>query len=170
MKLHGVSPANLNRLEYRAPPLIHRLVGRPAVAAMTPGYARLCLPWLAAVTLMRGTVTLDDFHNDALCDPDLLALSKRISVGDTGINDNATFVPATAVATLHDGRRAQAQVSAQLGSPEMPLTEQQHLEKAYQCLGFANLEASHDRLFATINTLEQSTDVAASIHATGISG
>ena len=40
----------LDSLEYHAPPLIHRLVGRPAHEGMEPGYARLCMQYLAAVS------------------------------------------------------------------------------------------------------------------------
>jgi 2-methylcitrate dehydratase PrpD len=41
MAEQGLRPEWLERLDYHAPPLIHRLVGRPAKPHMEPGYARL---------------------------------------------------------------------------------------------------------------------------------
>jgi 2-methylcitrate dehydratase PrpD len=77
MAEHGLEAGALERLAYRAPPLIHRLVGRPVRGGMTPAYARLCLPYLAAVTLTRGTVGLADFSAGRLGDPAVLALAAR---------------------------------------------------------------------------------------------
>src|SRR3954469_20805319 len=51
---------------FMVPPLTHRLVGRPATADMTVAYARLCLSYVGAVCLRRGTVGLEDFSSEAL--------------------------------------------------------------------------------------------------------
>ena len=167
---HAVDKLNINAIEYHAPPLIKRLVGRPAFAGMDPGYARLCLPWLAAVTLLRGTVTLDDFQPEAISDPALLSLAARVTVIDNGNKDPAVFVPAIAIAFLKDSRKATVGVSAQLGSPELPLSMEQHLAKALSCLTFAGLGASHEPLWNAINALDQSSNVVADIRAIGIMG
>ena len=130
----GLSAGSFGSLEYHAPPLIHRLVGRPAHEGMEPGYARLCMQYLMAVTLLRGTVTLADFSREALDDSDVLALARRITVINDGNPDLAAFVPARAVARTTDGQELTQAVVAQLGSPEWPLTEQQHSAKVLGCL------------------------------------
>lgn len=145
---HGVTADNLETLSYRAPPLIHRLVGRPVIPAMTPAHARLCLPYLAAVTLTRSTVGLGDFGPDSLADPALLSLAQRVSVVADDNPDPAAFTPAQMVACLREGREARVAVTAQLGSPAWPLTREQHLEKARACLAFAGLEQIHAPLAA----------------------
>ena len=66
MAEEGLAADQVAGLDYHAPPLIRRLVGRPAGPGMAPGYARLCLPYLAAVTLMRGGVGLSDFSSERL--------------------------------------------------------------------------------------------------------
>lgn len=166
----GLTAAALERFEYHAPPLIHRLVGRPAKAEMEPGYARLCLPYLAAVTLLRGTVSLDDFQRDRLDDPAILALAARISVIADGNPDQAAFVPARAVATLADGRQLTQAVDAQFGSPEWPLSEAEHDAKAQGCLAFAGLVHCHSALARTMAGFAEEPDAIAALRATGIMG
>ncbi|MPS67955.1 MAG: MmgE/PrpD family protein [Novosphingobium sp.] len=160
----------LESLEYHAPPLIHRLVGRPAKAAMEPGYARLCLPFLAAVTLLRGTVSLGDFQRETLDDPQILALAARIRVVADDNPDLAAFVPARAVARTRDGREWTEDVAAQFGSPEWPLSGAEHLAKARACLAFAGLEHLHEALAEAIADMPGSADAVALLRDAGVMG
>ncbi len=164
----GVAAADIAALEYYAPPLIHRLVGRPAMPGMQPGYARLCLAWLAAVMLTRGTVALDDFQPGPLADPALHALAARVSVIADANPDPAAFVPARLVARLSDGRTTELAVDALLGAPNRPLTPAQHRAKARGCLAFVGLEQCDDALAAAIDGLDGERDAVAAIAATGI--
>lgn len=170
MARHGLVGEALDRLEYRAPPLIHRLVGRPAKTGMEPGYARLCLPFLAAVTLLRGTVTLGDFQRETLDDPAVLALAARISVVADDNPDLAAFVPARAVARMIDGRELAEDVEAQFGSPQWPLSEAEHLAKAHGCLAFAGLEDRHAALADAVAGLAEAADAMAALRASGVIG
>ncbi len=165
---HGVTARNIATLRYHAPPLIHRLVGRPAVAGMGPGYARLCLPWLAAVTLTRGTVSLGDFRADVLADPVMLELAGRVTVIADTNPDPAAFVPAFAVARLQDGAELRVDIDHQLGSPDAALDAEQHREKIRACLEFAGLPSSAAVLADTVAGLEDSGDVIASLRAIGV--
>ncbi|WP_062343784.1 MmgE/PrpD family protein [Novosphingobium sp. CCH12-A3] len=164
----GLSAANLEALEYHAPPLIHRLVGRPAHEGMEPGYARLCMQYLMAVTLLRGTVTLADFSREALDDREVLALARRITVINDGNPDLAAFVPACAVARAIDGQELTHAVAAQLGSPQWPLTEQQHAAKALGCLEFAGLGDAQDALAQAVSGLAQESDALAGLVRSGV--
>ncbi len=167
---HGVTADAVGRLDYHAPPLIQRLVGRPALAGMEPGYARLCMQWLAAVALTNGTVTLQDFSAGRLSDPALLALAGRVTVIADDNPDPAAFVPAHAVAHLRDGRTVQVDVTAQLGSPDLPPTPEQRRAKARGCLAFAGLTECDERLFEAVGRLEEAQDAVASIRASRIMG
>lgn len=164
----GLAAADLDSLEYHAPPLIYRLVGRPAKVGMEPGYARLCMQYLAAVTLLRGKVTLGDFTRESLDDAAVLALAAKITVVADDNPDLAAFVPARAVVRTTDGQVLTQDVSAQLGSPQWPLSEAQHMAKALGCLEFAGLEACHDALIAAVATLPQADDAMASLIASGV--
>ncbi|WP_019516939.1 MmgE/PrpD family protein [Sphingomonas sp. Mn802worker] len=160
---NGLTPDQLARFVYRAPPLIHRLVGRRPYAGMSVAYARLCFAWIGAVVLSRGTIGLGDFTPERLSDPALLALADRIHVEVDDNTDLAAFVPAVGTATLLDGRTLTHAVSRQFGSPDWPLSREQHLEKASACLTFGGLAAAHAPLIALISDLAQEDDVAAAL-------
>jgi 2-methylcitrate dehydratase PrpD len=164
----GLTADNLESFDYHAPPLIHRLVGRPARTGMEPGYARLCMQYLVAVTLLRGTVSLADFEQAALNDPAVLALAERVRVIPDENPDMAAFVPARATARTRDGRILALAVTAQLGSPGWPLSDAQHAAKALACLTFAGLGDADDALDQAVRGLDREADALAAFRRSGV--
>lgn len=160
MEREGVTAGNLRSFTYRAPPLIHRLVGRRPFAGMSVAYARLCFAWLAAVVLTRGTIDLADFAPDRLSDPELLALAERIVVEIDDNVDPAAFVPAIGTAVMADGKVVSEAVSRQFGSPEWPLSREEHLAKAQRCLAFGGLAQAHSGLIDLVERFDQLDDAA----------
>jgi 2-methylcitrate dehydratase PrpD len=160
MAQRGLTAGEVAEAVYRAPPLIHRLVGRRPTADMAPAWARLCLPWLGAVVLTRGTIGLADFTPERLSDPALLSLAERIRVEADDNPDPAAFTPATLTVTTINGRTLSHTVTAQLGSPAQPLTCEQHLAKQAACLDFAGLGAHAEPLAALMAGFEHLDDAA----------
>jgi 2-methylcitrate dehydratase PrpD len=161
---HQVTVDTLEALEYHAPPLIHRLVGRRPQPGMTVPYARLCFAWLGAVVLRDGDVTLDAFTARSLADPELASLAERIAVIPDDNPDLAAFVPAFAVARLTDGRTLRVDVPRQFGAPEWPLTLEQQFEKAQRCFAFGGLDAARvPELHALVGKIATARDVAAQL-------
>lgn len=169
MAEQGLAAAEVAQAVYRAPPLIHRLVGRRPTADMAPAWARLCLPWLGAVVLTRGTVGLADFTAERLYDPALLSLADRIRVEADDNPDPAAFAPATLTVTTNDGRVLTHTVTAQLGSPAQPLTREQHLAKQAACLEVAGLGANAVALAEAIDRFETLADVSSILSLLGAS-
>jgi len=157
---HGITAANLDSLVFSAPPLIKRLVGRRPSGGMDVAYARLCLPYLASVALIRGEVGMGDFSPERLNDPAILALAERITVVEDGSDDPAAFTPLVATARTRDGRTVEVVIDAMLGAPQHPLTDAQHMEKARRCLAYAGLDAVHQPLAERIAGLETAADAA----------
>ncbi len=158
-----VTAQALESLEFRAPPLIKRLVGRPAKAGMDVPYARLCLPWLGAVALSYGEVGLGDFTPERLADPAILALAQRIVVIDDGSLNPAAFTPLRAIARTFAGATVEVQIDAMLGAPTNPLSVAQHNAKARRCLAFGGLEELDAGLARAISTLDQASDAASAL-------
>jgi 2-methylcitrate dehydratase PrpD len=163
LREHGVVADAVERLEYHAPPLIARLVGRAALAEMGVAHARLCLPYLGAVALQRGSVGLADFGPEQRADPATLALAARISVHADGNPDPAAFGPAQLRATLSDGRCIVLPVERQFGSPAWPLSPAEHMQKAQDCLAFGGLGAAHEALADAVQALPRAPDAAAAL-------
>jgi 2-methylcitrate dehydratase PrpD len=75
--LAGRGPAR--RVEAHVPPLVARLVGRPWQADMAPAYARLCLPFLAALIMADGRIDPRRFAPETFRDKKLMALGDRVN-------------------------------------------------------------------------------------------
>jgi 2-methylcitrate dehydratase PrpD len=155
---HGVSAAGLRTLTFIAPPLIRRLVGRPAMPGMDLAYGRLSLPWLAALLLLKGDVGLKEVAPDHLADPAVLELAARITVLDDGGADPAAFTPVRAVAQMRSGAVFETRVETMLGAPAAPLSPEAQAAKARICLEAAGLGDRQEALAAAVAGLEAATD------------
>ncbi|MEQ8433520.1 MAG: MmgE/PrpD family protein [Oceanicaulis sp.] len=137
LRADGVKASDVERITLTAPPLIHRLVGRPVTSQMQINYARLCFAYSGAVALSRGAVGLSDFTEEALEDPDILRLAESISVEiDEDVSDPARFGPQTLRAELKSGKSVTARIDALYGSPADPMTPEDVAAKRAECLAF----------------------------------
>jgi 2-methylcitrate dehydratase PrpD len=130
---------------------------------MPASYARLCFAYLGARMIISGHVSLDDFTEAALGDPQTLRLAQRISVQEVPGNDPAAFTPQTLTATRRDGSKVQASTSTLYGSPADPLSRQAHLAKFRACVafGFGTARAGlTEHLIETVDTLESVEDAS----------
>lgn len=161
----SVTTETLDRFEYLAPPLISRLVGRPARPDMSVAYARLCFPWLGALLLRDGEITLEAFNDKNLACPQLLAIAERIHVQVNENTDQAAFAPASGLAVLRDGRAIGVHVESQFGAPEWPLDEPEQMAKWKACLAFGGMPDREGQLKDLIGRFEGLRDVAPAIEA-----
>jgi 2-methylcitrate dehydratase PrpD len=163
MRAQGLDADNLEKLTIFAPPLIHHLVGRPiAPAPLEVNYARLCLPYVGAVALVTGGVTLTDFTPERLSDPIIHEAAKRIEVVINDVASQSAFAPQTAIAQLTDGSSLEVAIDALLGAPARPLSRDQHVAKFRSCIGFGFGAARpdiEDALIGATNDLASLADI-----------
>jgi 2-methylcitrate dehydratase PrpD len=137
LREQGLTADNLDHLTIQAPPLIHHLVGRPiAPAPLEVNYARLCLPYVGAVALVTGGVTLTDFTPERLSYPAIHAVAARIEVVINDVTSQSAFTPQRAVATLTNGQQIETSVDALLGANARPLSRAQHFAKFKACCSY----------------------------------
>lgn len=125
----GVAPADVASIDLFAPPLVKRLVGRPFRPAMTPAYARLCLPLLAALMVRDRRIDPRRFTSATFADPAVADLAGRVAVQDDGNPDPNALSPQRLVLTLKGGGVTEHAIPATLGSPEAPLSPAQAAAK-----------------------------------------
>jgi 2-methylcitrate dehydratase PrpD len=162
----GVVAERVVACRFFVPPLTARLIGRPALTGMTPGYARLCLQYAGAVCLRRGTVGLSDFTLAALADPVTLALARRLAVVEDGNPDPNALSPQRVEIDLAEGRAVACTVDAVLGSPERPLSPEARGSKLATCwssLGYLPPRQGAElwEAVAALDTLDDVRSVAA---------
>jgi 2-methylcitrate dehydratase PrpD len=114
--------AQIAQIELACPPLIHRLVGREYRAEMTPAYARLCLPFLAALMITDGRIDPRRFTPQGFADPALAALAAKVNLVADGNTDPNALFPQALTITLGDGTRITHPIAATLGNPANPLS------------------------------------------------
>jgi len=141
--------------------LTARLIQRPVTQSMTPNYARLCLQYVGAVCLRRGTVGLQDFAAEALTDPQTLALASRLQVVEDGNADPNALLPQRVEVDLTDGRTVARSVDTVLGGPTRPLAPDAMRRKFEMCWRSAPelpLDQS-EALWNAVSALEALDDV-----------
>ncbi len=162
LREQGVTADNLAKLTVTAPPLIHRLVGRPYKDGMTVNYARLCFAYTGAVALQTGSVGLPDFSAERLGDPAIAALAKKITIIDDRTPDPAAFTPQRVAAQLKNGDEVETVITALYGSPADPMTQDAHLTKFRDCMKFGiekDADSRADAIIEFVNQLESRPDV-----------
>lgn len=125
----SLDPAMVRSVDVAAPPLIHRLVGRPYKTDMTPGYARLCLPFLVPLMLRDGIIDPRCFDSTEFANPDLVKLGSHVTVRIDDNPDQNALAPQKLTITLSDGSTMERVITDNLGSPTAPMSDAQSQSK-----------------------------------------
>ncbi len=160
-KAAGIRPEDIASVVLTAPPLIKRLVGRPALAGMTASYARLCYQYSGALALIDGHVDLKDFSSEALARADVAALGAKIEVVDDGQLNPAAFTPQVLCIELMTGEVREFTINSLFGAPADPLTPAQNEAKFRECCAFGFGTAREEiaaALIAAVTGLENLDD------------
>jgi len=133
---------DIDTISARVPPLVCRLVARPAVAGMSSNYARLCLPFLLASLLRDGRIDTATFAPARLDDPELIAFNERLDVAEDANHGREVLSPQFVSVSLVDGRVFERAVPHTPGSPENPLGQKQRHQKFERCLADGGVPAA----------------------------
>lgn len=128
--LQDLQGAEVDRIDLYAPPLIHRLVGRPYDPQAPMSYQRLCLAFLAPLMLRDGAI--DPRHEATVA-----ALAGKVSVHHDGNPDENALSPQRLVVTLRDGEVIERMIAVNPGSPAAPLSPAQAESKYALCRALA---------------------------------
>jgi 2-methylcitrate dehydratase PrpD len=113
-------------IELFAPPLIHRLVGRPYQPGQPMSYNRLCLAFLAPLMLRDG-------HIDPRLEVTISELAEKVGVTLDGNPDGNALAPQRLVVRLKDGSTIERQIDSNLGSPDALMSPTQLAAKYDLC-------------------------------------
>jgi len=161
LRAGGVRPSDVESVVVEAPaPVLHTIAEPPEQKAAPPtGYAaKFSGPFTFALALAGGGglgLSLDDFEDARVRDPELLALAASVTCRSSPEVD-ALFpaaLPAIVHARLRDGRELAARVLTNRGGPERPLSADElavkfriNASRALDADGVARLDAELDRL------------------------
>ena len=155
---HEFSAQEIEAVHIEAPPLVRRLVDRPAWPGMSVNYARLSIGYVAATLLITGNVGVEAFDRGALTEPARLALAARIHMGPSASNDPNALAPQAVTVRLKSGRAYRCEMASILGHPNNPLSRKQQLEKFVGCLASGRYPMGMERankIIAQVARLDQ---------------
>lgn len=116
-------------VDVSAPPLIHRLVGRPYKTDMTPAYARLCLPFLVPLMLRDRIIDPRCFTAQGFANADIVKLGEKVTVRIDDNPDHNALAPQKLNIMLSDDRVIERIITDNLGSPTAPMSDAQTQSK-----------------------------------------
>jgi 2-methylcitrate dehydratase PrpD len=127
--------------------------------------AKFSLPFLVALALAKGQMKIADFSSDALKDPAVLALARKVvPVPDSSFNWTSKLPDGKVDVVTRSGQIISRLGNAVPGTPDRPMTWDELGEKFTECaLAAVNPRSSEQisEAAALIKTLESCKDVAA---------
>jgi 2-methylcitrate dehydratase PrpD len=142
------------------------LVLEPAAQKKVPRSeyeGKFSLQYSVASMLVRGHVAVGDFSDEAIVDPDVLAVAARVTYETKGYPTYPQAFPGGVRVTLVDGATLDVDFPHQKGAPENPMSDDEVREKFRANASLALAGASVDALEEAILTLEEQDDLTAAL-------
>jgi 2-methylcitrate dehydratase PrpD len=162
----GFGPADVRRVRCLIHPTAAAAVCDPIERKRRPqdDYdAKFSLPFIAAACIVRGRLTLAEFEEDSLTDPEILRLAQLVDIADDPQSRFPDAYSAAVEIELTDGRRLVWREDVNRGHAERPLSHEDIREKFAGTAARAAAPATVDRVRDTV--LELGTGEAASAFA-----
>lgn len=137
---HAFELDDIQSVTVTIPPLVRRLVARPARAGMSVNYARLCLEYLLARLLQAGNIDASAFERSALDDATLLAFGQRVDFVDDDSHGVDVLSPQSMRLVLQGGTPVTYDVPHTPGSPDNPLSREEREQKFSRCVSAAGID------------------------------
>lgn len=161
LKTHDLAGDAIESVVVTGPSLISRLVDRPAVAAPSPNYARLCMPYVLANIIQHGELLPEHYREAERMNADTLTLARQVHMAVDDNPDPNAFTPVTVTVRSTQGQTYQTTIDHMLASPQRPLSADQCRQKFLQCCALAAEPPSQPECwFDQLMTLGEFANVA----------
>ena len=161
-RLSPLDPDGIEEVLVTVPAAGVSLVLEPAdkkVAPRTVYEAKFSLQYSTAAMLVTGAAGLSAYSDEAIADPRVLDLARRVRYETKEYETYPAAFPGGVRITMRDGRVLEAELPHQRGGPENPLSADEVRAKFHENAGLALPEAAVDSLEEAILSLEQLEDV-----------
>ena len=163
MNENSFSHRDIEKVICEVPPLTMRLVGRPAKRKQKPNYAKLCLGYVCATTLIKGTVDQEDFLSQSLGCEKTYKLAKKVQVINDNNEDLNAFGPQKIIVILKNRSKYEKTIKYALGDPKNPLNKSRQMQKFWNCWQLSKeplRQIQGKKLIKSINNLEKIDDTS----------
>ncbi len=138
MEEHDLNSDNVDRIEVTVPPYTYKLVGHPFQVGANPKVnAQFSIRYCIANALVRKSSKLEHFEESSIRDPKVLQLAEKVEIiSDPGMEVRG-HTPLDMRVLTKDGKEYVKQMNIAPGFPGNPLSQEEHLQRFLDCVGFA---------------------------------
>jgi 2-methylcitrate dehydratase PrpD len=159
----GFGADDIERIEIIVPPYTYKLVGHPFEVGNNPKVnAQFSIRYCVANALVRKGAKLVHFEEEAVRDPDVLELTKKVEVISDVAMEIRGHTPLDMRVIRKDGKQYLKKIDFVSGFPEKPLTRDEHLQRFRDCIDFAAKPLPEEKikdLVDAVNSLEEMDDI-----------
>jgi len=113
--------------------------------------AQFSVPWVVAIALVNGKVTVDDFTDEAIKRPEILILAQKIDTRLEPSMNRHGVEPGGVTIKMQDGREYTEEVENCLGSVQRPMTFEDVTKKFRECAPCSINPLSKDKIEKVID-------------------
>ncbi len=140
-----LDPSTIKSIQITASSMVAQMVGKPFCPGSSPQVdAQFSIPYTVATALLKGKVFLEDFEDQAVCDPKIRALADKVTVTASSDLLPKDLFHARMIITPRDAGIFEAVVDTPLGNPARPMSIDQCKKKFSDCIAFSGLTFDQD--------------------------
>ena len=162
----GLSPDDVDEVVVAVPEAGVSLVLEPTASKVAPRSeyeAKFSLQYSAAAMIVHGRVGVASYTDEAIADPRVLELTKRVRYETRDYPSYPAAFPGGVRIRTRDGRTLEADFPHQRGGPENPMSAGEVREKFRENAGLALEAGAAEQLEEAILALEQQHDLRAAL-------
>jgi len=155
--------ADVVKVEVRVPPYTYRLVGHPFEIGTTPRVnAQFSIRYCVANALLRGSSKLVHFEEEAIRDPRVFEIARRVDVIMDPAMEARGHTPVDMMIRTKDGKEHIAQIDIAPGFPGRPLTQEEQQARFRECIAYAEKPLRKEKIeqiVESVSNIEHVDDV-----------
>jgi len=164
---HCITPEDIAKIIIKVTPPIYKLVGHPFKIGKNPRVnAQFSIQYCVANALLRGSSKLNHFEDNYVREPKVLELIDKISVINDPNLEKRTRLTVEMEIHTKQGAAYHKVVDYFRGTPENPLTNEEHLERFQDCVRYADdrlPQENVEKILYLVSQLEELPDVCSLI-------
>ena len=163
MEEYDIDADKVDRVEVVVPPYTYKLVGHPFQVGSNPKVnAQFSIGYCVANALLRKGSKLPHFEEEAIREPRVLELARKVRVISDPSLEARGHTPLDMKVFTVDGKEYLKKMDIASGFPGNPLTQEEHVERFWDCVAFARKPLQHEKvegIIKAIDSLEETEDV-----------
>ena len=155
MQKHDFSSADVEKIEVHLPPYSYKLVGKFTMGENLKVSAQFSAGYCVANAVVRKDITIAQFEENEIRSPEVqkFLLEKVNVINDSSICRN--HYSSDIIVHLKCGAVLEGSIDIPPGTPDNPLTDEEHHLRFHDCVSFANLPSmSDEKCYLILSTLE----------------